>query len=208
MAGDHVEVMAALRFERFAVVSHDRGGRVGHRMALDHRDRGERLAVLDIVPTWNMFNDVDKGIATDYFHCFFLIQADDFLERLIGADLEFYIRSRMRQHNTGDGVFTDAALDEYIRCFTPETIHASCEDYRAAAGIDLAHDEADMSRPLTCPLLVLWGAKGTMERHYDVMANWRQRARDITGEVLDCGYFMAEELPEKTLAALEPFLSQ
>ena len=101
MAGDHVEVMAALRFERFAVVSHDRGGRVGHRMALDHRDRGERLAVLDIVPTWNMFNDVDKGIATDYFHWFFLIQADDFPERLIGADLEFYIRSRMRQHNTG-----------------------------------------------------------------------------------------------------------
>lgn len=208
MAADQIEVMAALGFHRFAVVGHDRGGRVGHRMALDHRDRVERLAVLDIVPTWNMFNDIGKGIATDYFHWFFLIQAHDFPERLIGADPEYYIRGRMRQHDTGDGVFTDDALAEYIRCFTPETIHASCEDYRASASIDLEHDEADMTSPITCPVLVLWGAKGAMERHYDVLPSWRTRARDVSGQALECGHFMAEEVPEQTLAALKPFLAE
>jgi haloacetate dehalogenase len=206
MAGDQVEIMAALGFERFAVVGHDRGARVGHRMALDHREAVDRLAVLDIVPTWNIFADIGKGIATDYFHWFFLIQGNGFPERLIGADPEYYIRSRMRQHNAGAGIFTDQAIAEYIRCFTPETIHASCEDYRAAASIDLDHDEADMAQPLTCPVLALWGARGAMERHFDVLESWRTRARDVTGTALDCGHFMAEEAPAETLAALRPFL--
>ena len=104
-------------------------------------------------------------------------------------------------------MFTDDALAEYIRCFTPETIHASCEDYRAAASIDLKHDEADITSPFTCPVLVLWGAKGAMERHYDVLPSCRTRARDVSGQALECGHFMAEEVPEQTLAALKPFLA-
>lgn len=208
MAADQVEVMAALGFKRFAVVGHDRGGRVGHRMALDHPDCVERLAVLDIVPTWKIFAETDKQIATDYYHWFFLIQDHDFPERLIGADPEYYLRAKMGKFSTSADVFTPEAMAEYLRCFSdPATIHASCEDYRAAAGIDLDHDEADMSRKLECPLLALWGAKGAMEKNYNVLAAWRERAQDVAGKALPCGHYLPEEAPEETEAELVRFLA-
>ena len=208
MAADQVAAMAALGFERFAVVGHDRGGRVGHRMALDHPARVERLAILDIVPTWKIFAETDKEIATDYYHWFFLIQDFDFPERLIGADPEYYLRTKMGKFSASDDVFTPQAMAEYLRCFSdPATIHASCEDYRAAAGIDLAHDEADLERKLDCPVLALWGAKGAMEKNYDVLAAWRERASDVAGRALDCGHYLPEEAPEACAQELAGFLA-
>ena len=205
-AGDQVEMMESLGFRRFLVGGHDRGGRVGHRMALDHPDRVEKLAVLDIVPTHKVFATIDKNIATGYYHWFFLIQGNGLPETLIGHDPGYYLQAKLRQWAGDPNAFDRRALQEYIRCFSdPACIHASCEDYRAAATIDLAHDEADMGRKLQCPLLVLWGDKGLMERHYDVPATWRERASDVRGRKLPCGHFLAEEKPEETLAELLSF---
>jgi haloacetate dehalogenase len=204
---DQVGVMAALGFERFSVAGHDRGGRVGHRMALDHPDKVEKLAVLDIVPTHKIFSTVNKEVATGYYHWFFLIQGHGLPETLIGHDPEYYLKAKLNQWGGGMEAFTEEALAEYVRCFSdPDCIHGSCEDYRAAAGIDLDHDEADMDRKVACPLLALWGEKGLMERHYDVLATWRERASDVRGRKLRCGHFLAEEAPEDTLAELIGFL--
>jgi haloacetate dehalogenase len=204
---DQVEVMAALGFERFSVAGHDRGGRVGHRMALDHPDKVEKLAVLDIVPTHKIFSTVNKEIAAGYYHWFFLIQGQGLPETLIGHDPEYYLKTKLNQWGGGMEAFTEEALAEYVRCFSdPACIHGSCEDYRAAAGIDLDHDEADMDRKVQCPLLALWGEKGLMERYYDVLATWRERASDVRGRKLRCGHFLAEEAPEDTLAELVGFL--
>ncbi len=209
MAQDQVEVMAALGFERFAVVGHDRGARVTHRLALDHAERVTKAAVLDIAPTLTMYERTDMAFATAYYHWFFLIQPFDLPERLIGADPDYYMDKKMAalQKAGGEAPFTEEALAEYKRCFRdPETIHAMCEDYRAAAGIDLAHDRADLARRIACPLLVLWGAKGVVERSYDVLEVWRERAERVTGRALPCGHFLPEEAPEETLTELLTFL--
>ena len=207
MARDQVEVMAALGFERFAVIGHDRGGRVGHRMALDHGEKVSQLAVLDIVPTYKIFMEIDRHIATDYYHWFFLIQPFDFPERMIGADPDYYLRRKIGKFSFGTDVFSDEAMGEYLRCFRdPAAIHGSCEDYRAAATIDLVHDEADLARRLACPVLALWGEKGAMERNYDVLAAWRERASDVRGRALPCGHFLAEEAPAEVIAETLAFL--
>jgi haloacetate dehalogenase len=207
MAADQVRVMRALGFERFDVIGHDRGARVAHRMALDHEARVGRLAVLDIVPTYKIFAETNRRIATDYYHWFFLIQPYDFPERLIGNDAPYYLRAKMGRWSAGTDVFTPAAMAEYLRCFDdPAAIHASCEDYRAAATIDLDHDRADLARRIEAPLLALWGAKGAMARNYDVLATWRERARNVAGRAIDCGHFLPEEAPDATLAALFDFL--
>ncbi len=207
MARDQVEVMATLGFPRFAVVGHDRGARVAHRLALDHPDRVEKMAVLDICPTLAMYERTDMAFATGYFHWFFLIQPNDLPERLIGADPDFYLEHKTAAPGTTAGPFTPEALAEYKRCFRdPAMIHASCEDYRAAASIDLVHDRADLSRKISCPLLVLWGRHGLVGRLYDVLALWRERAADVGGRALDCGHYLAEEAPEETLAALQDVL--
>jgi haloacetate dehalogenase len=207
MARDQVEVMAELGFERFAVVGHDRGARVTHRMALDHPERVVKAAVLDIAPTYTMYQRANRDFATAYYHWFFLIQPFDLPERLIGGDPDYYLERKIGQWSKTDGCFTPEAVAEYQRCFRdPATIHATCEDYRAAAGIDLEHDEADLERKIACPLLVLWGREGVIERSYDVLAVWRERADDVRGQALPCGHFLAEEAPEDTLAALEAFL--
>ncbi|MFO1119241.1 MAG: alpha/beta hydrolase [Rhodospirillales bacterium] len=207
-AADQVEVMRTLGFERFAVAGHDRGGRVAHRMALDHPDAVIRLAVLDIVPTHEIFATVNQGVATGYYHWFFLIQGGGLPETLIGHDPDFYLRSKLRQWSGDVSAFTAEAYAEYARCFRdPACIHASCEDYRAAASIDLAHDEADMATKIACPLLALWAEKGLMHRHYDVLATWRKRAKDVRGRALACGHFLPEEQPEETLAELTAFFS-
>jgi haloacetate dehalogenase len=206
-AGDMVEVMASLGFARFMLAGHDRGGRVGHRLALDHPERLQRLAVLDIVPTRTVFRATNQAIATGYYHWFFLIQPGELPERLIGADPLFYLHWTLGRWGTGKSVFAPDAMAQYERCFSdPAVIHASCEDYRAAAWIDLAHDEADLDRRIRCPLLVLWGKRGLMERHFDVLATWREKAAGpVGGCALDCGHFLPEEQPEETAAKLLAF---
>ena len=207
MAQDQVEAMAALGFESFAVVGHDRGGRVAHRMALDHAERVTRLAVLDIVPTHAVFANVSQALATSYYHWFFLIQPFDFPERLIGADPDYYLEHKLGSWSAGDSIFAPEAMAEYRRCFRdPATIHASCEDYRAAATIDLEHDEADLDRRIACPLLALWGDQGRIVQLFDVPETWRDRASDVRGRALHSGHFPAEEAPQETAAELLAFL--
>ena len=207
MALDQVEVMAQLGYDQFYVVGHDRGARVGHRMALDHAAKIKKLAVLDIAPTYKMYTTTDMEFATAYYHWFFLIQPFDFPERLIGSDPEYYIRTKLGRWSADPTVFTPEVMAEYIRCFSnPATIHATCEDYRAAASIDLRHDEADMDQKVKCPLLALWGSKGVVARKYDVLDTWRERAENVSGHALPCGHHLAEELPGETLEALLAFL--
>ena len=207
MAQDQVEVMAALGHERFYVVGHDRGARVTHRMALDHGERVLKAAVLDIAPTLTMYERTDKDFASAYYHWFFLIQPFDLPERLIGAAPGYYLEKKIGAWSRVGNGFTAEALAEYKRCFEdPATIHATCEDYRAAAGIDLDHDRADHARRVACPLLALWGAEGVVGRTYDVLSVWRERAVNVQGRALPCGHYLAEEAPEETLAELRAFL--
>ena len=198
MAQDQVEVMGHFGFEKFAVVGHDRGGRVTHRMLLDHADRITRAALIDIVPTHKVYHSVTKELATAYYHWFFLIQPAPFPETVIGRSLESFV---------GRGASTPQAYAEYLRCFRdPATLHAACEDYRAGASIDLVHDEADMNRKVECPLLILWAERGAMHRLFDVLATWRERASDVRGKALPGGHFLPEELPDQTYAELRAFL--
>ena len=206
MAKDQVEVMQALGFARFKLVGHDRGGRVAHRLCLDHPQAVERVAVLDISPTRLMYAGSDMGFATAYYHWFFLIQPFDLPERLIGSDPVYYLRRKLGGLSSGLGVFDRRALAEYERCFAdPATIHATCEDYRAAASIDLEHDAADAHARVQCPLLALWGEKGVVHRFFDPIADWKSVARDVRGKALASGHYLAEEVPEATLAELQAF---
>jgi haloacetate dehalogenase len=208
MAADQVEVMRALGFEHFAVVGHDRGGRVAHRMVLDHPDAVERIAVLDIAPTATMYARTTKEFATRYFWWFFLIQPAPLPERLIGADPEFFLRTHIEGQSKTPGSTSEALFQEYLRCYLdPATRHAICEDYRAAATIDLDHDAADADQRITAPLLALWGAKGTVGQLYDVLGTWREKALDVRGQALDCGHTLQEEAPEETLRELLAFLT-
>src|SRR5919202_518801 len=203
MAADQVEVMEALGFDSFAVVGHDRGGRAAHRMALDYQERITKLAVLDIVPTHWVFATADKELATAYYHWFFLIQPYDLPERLIGADPDYFLGKKLGGWGTGIEMFVPEAYTEYERCFSdPKTIHASCEDYRAAATIDLEHDEADRDQRVECPLLALWGEKGVVERLYEVLEVWCEYARNAWGRTLPCGHYLAEERPGETVGEL------
>ena len=206
MAADQVEVMRALSFPRFRLAGHDRGARVAHRLCLDHPDAVLRVAVLDICPTRAMYAKTDQAFATAYYHWFFLIQPFDLPERLIGADPVYYLQRKIGAWSGGRAHFDPRALAEYERCFSdPATIHASCEDYRAAATIDLEHDAADAHARVTCPLLALWGAKGVVNRLFDPLADWRRAATDVRGRSLPSGHFLAEEAPEETLAEFVAF---
>jgi haloacetate dehalogenase len=205
MALDQVDVMRQLGFGRFAVVGHDRGARVTWRMCVEHPDAVTKAVVIDIVPM--PYSRVTRQFATEYFHWFFLIQAAPFPETLIGNSAEFYLRSRFLRQNAASNVFTPEAVAEYLRCFTdPATIHATCEDYRAGATIDIEHADQDGGRRVTCPLLVLWGARGAVGRLEPVMDLWREKAANVQGKPLAGGHFLPEELPEETLAELLAFL--
>jgi haloacetate dehalogenase len=207
MAKDMVEVMKELGYQQFAAAGHDRGARVLHRMILDHPERVERACVMDIAPTHHMFKTTDQEFATGYYHWFFLIQPNGLPERLIGADPEYYLTEKMGRWSAPDSIFAPEAFAEYLRCFqNPETIHASCEDYRAAASIDLEHDASDLNRKIECPLLVLWGDKGLVHRKYEVLEVWRERASQVSGTSLNCGHYLPEESPEQVLDELLPFL--
>jgi haloacetate dehalogenase len=209
MARDQVDVMRALGFPRFKAVGHDRGARVLHRLCLDHPDAVERASVLDIAPTAAMYARTDKAFASAYFHWFFLIQPYDLPERLIAAEPDFWLERVLGAWSRNPDVFTPQALAEYRRCFRdPAAIHATCEDYRAAATIDLEHDQADAHKKVTCPLQVLWGAAGVVGKMFDPVALWREKARDVRGQALPCGHFLPEEAPRETLAALTAFLAE
>jgi haloacetate dehalogenase len=202
MARDQVEVMSRLGFERFYVCGHDRGGRVAYRMAFDHPDRVAKLAVLDIVPTWEAFSRADMAFGLGYWHWFFLAQPFDLPERLIGADPDRFL---VRNHPE---VWASEAFEEYRRCFrNPKTVHAICEDYRAAATLDYERDEADRhaGRRIACPVLAMWGRQGFLEKWYDVLDIWGGWAEDVRGRALDCGHYLPEEAPEDTYAELGAF---
>ena len=206
MANDQVEMMRALGFARFGLVGHDRGARVAHRLCLDHPLAVERVALLDISPTRIMYAGTDMAFATAYYHWFFLIQPFDLPERLIGADPVYYLHRKLSGFSSRLQIFDPRALAEYERCFSdPATIHATCEDYRAAATIDLEHDAADAHLRVECPLLALWGAKGVVHRLFDPIADWKSVARDVRGKALPSGHYLAEEVPEETLAELLAF---
>ncbi|MEP0870254.1 alpha/beta hydrolase [Trichocoleus desertorum AS-A10] len=207
MAQDQVEMMQQLGYQEFYVVGHDRGARVAHRMALDYPQRIKKLAVLDIVPTYELYATTDQEFATAYYHWFFLIQPYPFPETLIGANPEYFLRTCLESWSKNFSAFTPEALAEYIRCFSqPETIHATCEDYRAAASIDLVYDQADLDQKIMCPLLVLWGNQGIIGRKYNVLETWRTRAENVIGEAIASGHFLPEEAPEATYKALYEFL--
>ncbi len=204
-AADQVAVMKSLGFERFAVVGHDRGGRVAHRMALDFAGNVARLAVLDIVPTYKLFTNVTKEFATAYYHWFFLIQPAPLPETLLANSAEIFLRGAWR--DLIPGAIAEPVFAEYLRCFKdPATMHAMCEDYRAAASIDLEHDKADLDRKVECPLLSLWGAKGVMERMYSVADTWRERASLVEGKALPGGHWLTEQLPDEVSAELIAFV--
>ena len=212
MAADMAAFMRSLGHERFAVVGHDRGGRVAHRLALDHADRVERLAVIDIVPTLDMYDATDMRFASWYYHWFFLIQPAPLPERLIGADPSFYLRWTLGGWGSaGLGHIEPEALAEYERCFgRADAIHAACEDYRASAGIDLEHDRASRAAraQVACPLHVLWGSHGVVGRLYEPLAMWRaQCSVAVSGEAMEAGHFIPEERPEATADRLHAFLT-
>lgn len=206
MAQDQVEMMQQLGFNKFAVVGHDRGARVAHRMALDHPEKVTKLVLLDIIPTRRAFADVDKEIATAAFNWFFSLQPDELPERLIGAEPDFYLQWCLDQWAGSKNALAAEAVAEYKRCFDSAAIRATCEEFRAAASIDLVHDEADEDHKIACPLLLLWSAN-SMWAKYDILKVWRERAENVQGKSFDCGHFLPEEDPPQTAAELMHFLS-
>lgn len=214
MARDNVALMRRLGFDRFSVAGHDRGGRVAYRLALDHPERVERLATLDILPTYEHFRRADMRFGLGYWHWFFLAQPFDVPERVIGADpIRFFGRAWPLD---ADGTpkppayFAPEALEDYLRCYAdPRTVHATCEDYRAGATYDYAADARDLASgtQIGCPLLALWAGTGALAQWYDVLAVWRDWALDVRGGAIDAGHYMAEEAPEATAAALRDFFT-
>jgi haloacetate dehalogenase len=209
MAQDQVEVMTALGYDRFFLAGHDRGARTAHRLALDHPAKVRKVALLDIVPTRHVWAHTSRDWALSSWHWSLMAQPEDMFERMIAAipPREFVVRHLGR---TGAPAFFDPrALDEYVRCFTPKTIHGSCEDYRAAATIDLEHDEADhrAGRKISVPALVHWGRRSGVGRFYggDIVKVWREAAADVRGGPLESGHYPAEEQPRAVIDAFERF---
>jgi haloacetate dehalogenase len=209
MAKDMAEVMTRLGHRKFHLVGHDRGARVSHRLARDHGSRVRSLTVLDVVPTAKMYASVSKGFATAYYHWFFLIQKPPLPEQLLAGHVPHYILGRLGRGKSGLRHFTPAAVKEYVRAFRdPKCIHATCEDYRAAASIDLVHDKKDAKKKLQMPVLALWGKQGVIEAYFKPLPDWREYAKDVRGRAIDCGHFIPEEAPGDVLRELRRFLAR
>jgi len=206
LARDQVETMAALGLERFAVAGHDRGARVTHRLLRDHGDKISRAATLDIVPTLYRFETINQKAATGSWHWFFLIQGRGLPEHMIGNDPEFFLRHMFGTLLRDGGAIEDVAWAEYLRCFkNSETIRATCDEYRAGASIDLAHDRADLAQKVKVPMLALWGTSSGQGSGYDLLKVWRDHAVDVRGFGIDSGHFIPEEKPAEVTAALKNF---
>ena len=211
MAHDQVEVMRQLGFNRFDVLAHDRGARVAHRLAMDHAASVRSLIMLDIAPTLSMYEKTNDAFAKAYWHWFFLIQPSPLPERLIEADPAAYIRDLMGRRHAGLKPFDPRALAEYMRCIAlPGAAHGMCEDYRAAAGIDLIHDREDIAagRKLEMPTMVLWGADGVVDKCFKPLQEWQAICRSVIGGTLPCGHYLPEEAPEILLEKVTIFLNR
>jgi haloacetate dehalogenase len=209
MAQDQVELMKTLGFSQFAVLAHDRGARVAHRLALDHPAAVSRMVLLDIAPTLAMYQQADEQFARAYWHWFFLIRPSPLPETLIRADPELYLRNVMGTRSAGMSPFTDEAFAEYLRCLSlPGAATGMCEDYRASAGIDLEHDRADIAagNQVKCPLLVLWGQDGIVGRCFSPLEEWQKVAVDVSGKALPSGHYIPEEVPGLLLDEVYGFL--
>lgn len=211
MAQDQVDVMRHFGHDRFLVASHDRGARVTHRLLLDHPHSVERACLMDIAPTLTMYRGTNQSFATRYMWWFFLIQDAPLPEHMIGQDPGFYFHAVMDRLNKTPGSIPPWVMAEYLRAFSnPATIHATCEDFRAGAGIDIEQDAADdaAGRKIQCPLRVLWGGRGAVGSQWDVLATWQAKsASGVTGRALDCGHFLQEEQPDAVLAELRRFFA-
>jgi len=209
VALDMVEVMDALGHDTFHVVGHDRGGRVAHRLARDHGSRVKTLTVLDISPTLKMYESTNFQFARAYYHWFLLIQEAPIPERMLAGLGPFYILKRLGRGKSGLKHFDNAAMASYVRAFKdPRTIHATCEDYRASATIDLFHDKKDLAKKITMPLLAIWGRQGVVQALFDPIEDWREVATNVHGRALQCGHFIPEEKPKELLAELRRFWHQ
>ena len=207
LAQDQVEVMAALGHTRFAVAGHDRGARVTHRLLRDHGDKITRAASLDIVPTLYRFETIDQKAATGSWHWFFLIQRSPFPEQMIAAQTELFLQKMLGLSGTA-GAHEPEAYAEYLRCFRdPETVRATCDEYRAGASIDLIHDRADLAQKVKVPMLILWGTRSGQGSGYDLLKVWRDHADEVSGHGIDSGHFIPEEKPDEVYAALKAFFS-
>lgn len=209
MALDQVRLMQALGLPTFAVIGHDRGGRVAARMALDHPDVVSRLVTLDVAPTLAMYQQTSFEFAHAYWHWFFLARPSPFPETLIRADPDLYLKQTMGARSAGLKPFAPEAYAAYLRCLSdPATAHGICEDYRASVGIDLEHDQADLAagKQIQCPFLALWGRDGVIERCFDPLAEWRRWNPGVKGMALPCGHYIPEEAPEVLLDHVLAFL--
>ena len=213
MAQDQVEVMRHLGFEKFALVGHDRGGRVAHRLALDYPGALTKLVILDIVPTSLLYQQITQEFATIFHHWFLLVQPPPFPETMVQTSAEYFLKCTLLW--LGGNQLTDplpdwispAVFQEYLRTFSqPGTIHAICEDYRAAASIDLVHDKEDLDKKVQCPLLVLWSEKGPFHRMYNVLQTWRDRADHARGKAMPTGHFLPEQMPQELTQEITTFL--
>jgi len=209
MAAELVELMAELGFERFSVVGHDRGGRVAYRMALDHPETVQRLAVLNIIPTVDQFERMAEAVSLDYYPFFLLAQPPPFAERIIGASAEYFLRQVLSSWAARPDAISPQAVDRYLRAFTPEAISCICTEYRAAFHIDRRMDAEDREagRQIRCPVLVHWGAEEGSTSD-GPLAVWQRWAKDVRGAPLPSGHFLPEEVPEELVASLRSFLSQ
>ena len=208
MGLDQNELMKKLGFKEYFLVGHDRGGRVAHRMAIDFKENIKKISVLDIVPTSHVFKNTNAILAKRYYHWFFLIQSYPLPETMIGNDPEYYMRSKLQMWGANNEYLTEEIIQEYLRCFTTETIQASCEDYRAGASIDLVHHEEDFDKKISCPLQVLWGSKAFVEELYDPIKVWKEWALNVEGQSIDCGHFLPEESPVETYNAIINFFKK
>jgi len=208
MAQDQLLLMKSLGFTQFILIAHDRGARVAHRMSLDAPEAILKLVLLDIAPTLHMYDHTSMAFASAYFHWFLLIQPFDFPETLIGGNTAYFLSSIFRAKPEHRLIHTDEAVAEYLRCFDQNTIHASCEDYRASATIDLQHDRVDRNSEniIRCPLLFMWGSHGIIGKLYNPMEVWSQYAENVEGIEVDSGHFIPEECPEVLLNSVIPFL--
>jgi haloacetate dehalogenase len=207
LAADQHALMKALGHDYFFLLGHDRGGRVSHRMAMDFPASIQKLMVLDISPTLTMYENTSMEFARGYWHWFFLIQADPIPETMIGANPEFWLKNHMGRHG-GTSIFSPDCWDEYlVGASNPQSMHAMCEDYRAASTIDLVHDRADreQGRKLSMPLRVLWGEHGLVNKCFKPIEDWQRLATEVSGKTVSCGHYIPEELPHELVIEAKKF---